>query len=111
MLSLVAKAQARMDFTGVDTSTYRLYEKGEWKELTRVAREAYRQGIDYFYLRLRTGIAWYNLGNYMQAEINLEKALELNSTDRTAIEYLYYSYLMQKKGSDALGLLEDVIEL
>jgi len=106
LFSMQVLAQQTYDFMTVDKTTYELYQTGKWKELTLLAKKAIREGTDYFYLRLRNGIAFYNLGNYMQAETNLLEALEFNPGDRTAIEYLYYCYLMQNKGNKALSLLE-----
>ncbi len=105
-LCQTARPEEQIDFLYVDTTTYKLYQEGKWKEVTTLSNAAYKAGIDYFYLRLRCGLAYYFLGNYMQAETNLEHALEFSSTDKTAREYLYYSYLMQKKGSKAVGLLK-----
>jgi hypothetical protein len=105
MLGLFSQGQQTEDFISVDKETYSLYSDGQWKELTIAARNAIRQGTDYFYLRLRTGIAYYMLGNYMKAEGQLKKALEFNTGDNTTIEYLYYSFLMQNKGHEALGML------
>ena len=100
------QAQVPYDFRSVEQTTNELYQTGQWKELSTVAREALRQGIDYFYLRVRAGIAYYNLGKYVQAVTQLSAAQAFNDGDRTTLEYLYYSYLMLNKNSEAMSVLD-----
>lgn len=100
-------AQNYADFRSIDSLSYALFQDSKWRAHTRLTRQAPDHGIDYFYLRLRNGIAWYNLENYVQAEAQLKKALEFNPGDQTAMEYLYYAYLMVNKGNNALSTLRD----
>ena len=44
-------------FINVDTNTYNLYLEKDWDELIREGKRALRQDIDYYYLRMRIGIA------------------------------------------------------
>jgi hypothetical protein len=51
-----------------------------------------RHHIDYYYLRMRMGIAWYQKKGYRIAEPHFIRALKFNSSDDVAKEYLYYCY-------------------
>ncbi|MFA5404476.1 MAG: hypothetical protein WC358_06040 [Ignavibacteria bacterium] len=100
-----SNAQKKPDPKEIDTKTYVLYSAGKWDELTEVCEDAIDNGIDFFYLRLRAGIAYYNNANYMSAIGHFEKAMKYNPTDITTMEYLYYSYLFSGRESDVLSLI------
>ncbi|MBU0764438.1 MAG: hypothetical protein KJ607_06365 [Bacteroidetes bacterium] len=90
------RAEAQEDtlnFADVDKKSYELYNKKEWKQLCELCDEAVKKGIDYYYLRMRAGIAFYERKRYMPALKHFEKAKEFNSSDPVMLEYLYYSYL------------------
>jgi tetratricopeptide (TPR) repeat protein len=78
-------------FAEIDSLTYELYMKGSWKELIRKGEKALKQGNDYYYLRMRLGIASYETKDYSRAMRHFRKALEFNSADDTAREYLYFA--------------------
>ncbi len=99
--SLLTNAQTYQDFQHIDKKTYDFYEKQNWDSLIVVAKEALKNNIDYFYLRARLGMAYYQKQNYIKAVQNFEKALQFNSTDVFALEYLYYSYLFLNREQDA----------
>jgi len=93
------------DFKTIDATTYQLYMQKDWDSLILVGNEAIKNGEDYFYLRLRIGIAYYHKENYRKAASHLQKALQFNSVDTTTLEYLYYSYLFSKRDLEARILL------
>lgn len=99
-------AQETETTVSIDSATYSLYQQGKWKEVTVLSRSALRQGIDYFYLRLRCGLSYYFLGKYAHAEMHLAEALKFNPADRIASEYLYYAFQMQNKEMQAMSLLK-----
>ena len=82
-----------MDFNRINTETYRFYEEQKWDSLIHLGKEALNQEIDYYYLRMRIGIACYNKKNYRKADDHFRVALEFNQEDPVALEYLYYSML------------------
>jgi len=86
-----AVSQHRPDFAGIDKSTYDLYMASSWKELINTGESALEQGVDYYYLRMRIGIAAYELEDYSKAIRHFRKALEFNSADDVAKEYLYFA--------------------
>ncbi|MEZ5195814.1 MAG: hypothetical protein R2764_05290 [Bacteroidales bacterium] len=91
-------------FQQVEKLTYNYYLTGNWDSLIIIGTDAISAGQDYFYLRLRLGIACYFKENYRKAIMHLEKALKFNSNDDTALEYLYYSYVYSNQPKQANAL-------
>ena len=97
---------ASTDFKTVDTETYRLFQEQKWDSVILIGKSALRENIDYFYLRLRMGISYFEIKKYVQAIEHLGKAHEFNSIDPIAIEYLYDSYILAGRNSDARVLVD-----
>ncbi|MCK7534436.1 MAG: hypothetical protein MZV63_27160 [Marinilabiliales bacterium] len=71
---MLARAQEdTLTFRDVDHHSLELYQQGDWKGLIRYNNEAFSQGIDYYFLRLRTGIAYFETKKYMKAALHLKK--------------------------------------
>jgi tetratricopeptide (TPR) repeat protein len=85
----------------IEKETLALYHEGSWKELTAVGVKAIKNGVDYFYLRMRLGIAYYERNDYSRAITHFKKALEFNSADNAALEYLYFSYMLLGRDMEA----------
>jgi len=94
-LILIASNQliSQVRTENVVQKTYNLLEEEKYKELIEYSNKAIKENIDFFFLRLRLGIAYYKLKNYKMAIFHLEKSLKFNSDNEIAIEYLYYSYI------------------
>lgn len=94
LMSLCARGQQGDTLTsaGVEETSYRLYLAKDWKLLGGFCDRAIRADYDYYYLRMRAGIACYETGNYRRAIRHFLKALDFNSGDETAMRYLYESY-------------------
>lgn len=84
-----------------DSLTLDLYHQQNWDKLIDAGKEAIGSGMDYYYLRMRIAIAYYEKENYRTAIKHFEKALEYNLLDQTTIEYLYFSYLLSGRNNDA----------
>ena len=91
------KAQDRTDFFYYDSLTYKQYEDGRWKDLAKSGKEALSMGYDYYYMRMRIGISYYERKSYINAIRHFKKALGFNNNDQIATEYIYYSYLFSGK--------------
>ncbi|MBN2482093.1 MAG: hypothetical protein JXB19_10155, partial [Bacteroidales bacterium] len=65
---LNAQQQEKLTYAEVNSQTYQLYLDRDWHALIKVGKHALREGIDYYYLRMRIGIAYYELKRY-QASI------------------------------------------
>ena len=93
VLASNAKAQDTLNSAGVEQKSYQLYQDKNWSELIKYGNMVVGKGIDYFYLQLRIGIAYYEKKNYLLAEGHFKKALTFNSGDELTQEYLYYCYV------------------
>ena len=92
------------NFKKLDSTLYSQYTHQNWKKVIKLGEYAAAHNVDYFYLRVRIGIAAYNIGEYAKAAKNLEKALGFNANDKTAQLYLYDSYILLGKETKAYRL-------
>jgi hypothetical protein len=106
-LILLVRAGNSQDFKSVDQGTYDLYLEQDWDELIRAGKDGLKQDIDYYYLRMRIGIAYYETKNYKASQAHFRKALEFNQGDPVASEYLYYAYLFAGQTEQASILAKD----
>ncbi|MCU0409034.1 MAG: hypothetical protein MUD02_08815, partial [Bacteroidales bacterium] len=72
----VLRAQDNTDFRYHDSLTYKLYTDKNWNELISAAKKALHDGHDYYYLRMRIGIAYYEKKQYASAATHFRKAGE-----------------------------------
>ena len=103
-------AQEKMSFHETDSLTFKAYLEHNWKEVIRLGKKAISDETDYYYLRIRIGIAQYSIGNYDQAIPSFKKALDFNQGDPVAEEYLYYAYLFSGQEAEASCLSAKVNE-
>ncbi len=96
-----AEAQEPWSYPVVDRNSYALYQQQKWEELILYSTEARKNGIDFFYLQARTGIAWYNLGKYRSATEWFLKSWESDKSFSWLQEYLYYSLLFSGRTYEA----------
>lgn len=101
MMGNGARAQERLDFKQINLESYRLYQAGEWDSLISIGKLALKQEVDFYYLRMRMGIARYSQKKYRQSWIHFKKALEFNQDDPIAQEYLYYALLLSGQTEQA----------
>jgi len=65
-----------------------------------------KTGFDYYYLRARLGVAYIERRNYLEAARQFKAALEFNSADPFAGEFLYGCYLEMNKPAEAIAVYE-----
>jgi hypothetical protein len=106
-LGLMVQAVNAQDFLSLDKETYNLYMEKKWDDLIRAGKLGLKQDIDYYYLRMRMGIAFYEQKNYKASQAHFRKALEFNQGDPVASEYLYYAYLFAGQSQQANLLARD----
>ena len=99
--SLFVKAQDIINYPAINTKTYNQYLKAEWKDLIKTGKTSLKNDIDFYYLQVRMGIAYYELKKYRQAILFFEKVRTQNPDDELIKEYLYYSYLFSGRIDDA----------
>ena len=102
--SWMGKAQQLWNFPEVDQKSYALFAEKKWDELITFSSEARQNGIDFFYLQARTGIAWYNQGKFRIACEWFLKAWEADKSFDWLQEYLYYSLVYSGRSLEALKL-------
>jgi tetratricopeptide (TPR) repeat protein len=107
LCSLVIRAQEK-NFQEYDRQSLELYNQGNWKQLIRLSNQAFRDGYDYYYLRVRAGIACFETGNYMKAALHFREALAFNEKDAVAGEYLYGCYLQLNRTADAIKVFDEL---
>jgi hypothetical protein len=94
------------DYLTVDELTFRLYQEKKWDSLIIVGKQALKDDIDYYFLRMRMGVAFYSKMKYIPAAEHFRKATVFNSSDPVAWEYLYYSYLLANRNNEAYNILK-----
>jgi hypothetical protein len=104
VISFSVCAQAELNYQTVEDSSYALYLKKDWKGLEQFGRLAIKNKIDYFYLRERIGIAYYEQKKYQLALPHFQKAYGFNSGDELLQEYLFYSHVFNYQYDQALHL-------
>lgn len=85
-------SQEELNSALVEQKSYQLYVDKNWPELIKYGKMSINKGYDYFYMRMRVGIAFYEKKNYLLALGHFKQALKFNSSDELAQEYLYYCY-------------------
>jgi tetratricopeptide (TPR) repeat protein len=101
---LKSYSQETFDSAEIETKTLEFYTNKNWSSLISLGNEAVKNGSDYFYLRMRLGIAYYEQKKYSNAIEHFDKAIGFNATDDVANEYLYYSYTFLGKEEEARKL-------
>ena len=96
--------QKPLNYTVVDKKSYQYYLDDQLDSLRSISHKAFSAGIDYYYLRMRMGVLYYNHKNYMASIPHFRKALEFNNGDPVAEEYLYYALLFSGRKKEAVKL-------
>lgn len=99
LISNIVTAQKSNE--SIENKMENLYNKKMYKKVIFVGENALKDGMDYFNLRYRIAISYYEFKNYRMAIHHLEKALSFNSDDPASLEYLYYAYLFSGRTNDA----------
>jgi tetratricopeptide (TPR) repeat protein len=86
-------------FSYSDSLTYRQYLDGNWEALLRSGKLALKSGNDYKYLRMRMGIAYYELKDYRHAAEQFTRAHRFDTSDTLAA--WYYNLACQSAGRPA----------
>jgi hypothetical protein len=89
----VTVAQEKHSFASIDSLSYKAYLDEDWKMVLHYSRAGFDSGYDYYFLRMRAGIAELNRHKPFRAESHFRKALVFSQNDPNALEYLYSSLL------------------
>ena len=96
--------QEDMPLLNYERKTFELYSQKNWSELIYWGKKAIKDGNDYFYMRMRLGIAFFERKNYHRALIHFQKAAEFNDDDTYLLEYLYFANLYSNREKAAYCL-------
>ena len=88
-------------FQQIDSLSYQAYCEKNWDEVIRIANQGLRQGMDYYYLRIRLGIALFRQKKFVRSIPHFKKALGLNNHDPVALEFLYYAFINSGRKGEA----------
>lgn len=97
-----------MSFQQADDLTYSQYMAGDWKGLVRSGKDALKAGYDYYYLRARLGVAYFERRNYLMAARHFKAALDFYSSDPLAGEYLYGCYLVMNRPAEVRAVYKQL---
>ena len=105
LAGLKSNGQQVESFRYADSLTYSLYMEKNWDGLISEGRNALKAGHDYYYMRMRLGIAYHERRNYTMSAIHFRKALDYNRDDQVALEYLFYAYFLSGRKWQAWSLI------
>jgi hypothetical protein len=101
LLLTATGATTQTDFRTLDSAMYSLTRAAEWKAVIRMGEEALDEDIDYFYLRMRMGLAYYHLNNYRASVRQMEKARLFAPGNSIVNVYLYNAYQLSGRRNEA----------
>ncbi len=76
----------------VDSTTYALYLRQDWKQIIALGKQSRTEDVDFYYLKVRMGIAYFKENKMLSAIKYLEEAYTINAYDTVVQEYLYWAY-------------------
>jgi hypothetical protein len=89
----------------VDIITFRQYTAKSWDSLIETGKQALSQEIDFYYLRVRMGVAYFELARYFPAVTHFKKAHSENPSDDFVNSYYYYALRYTNQPEEAERLL------
>ena len=99
-IALSVQAQQDLSFKQVDKNTLSFYKQSKWDSLINLGLQAEKQGVNYYYLNYRMGVAYFYKNNFFLAQYYLQKALKQNKTawdDVFFRELLHLSFVYTKR--------------
>jgi len=94
-------AQEIFNYRSIDNKTYNQYLNKDWKNLIKTGKKSLKNNIDFYYLQVRMGIAYYEQKKYSKAIKYFENSYYTNKNDELVQEYLYFSYIFIGRYKDA----------
>jgi len=107
LLPFLSPAQDKPAFARIDSLSYKAYLAEDWKKVLEYAHSGLNSGFDFYYLRIRAGVAELSLHHPVQAENHFRKALEFDQDDSFALEYLYSSLVSSGDFAESRLLASD----
>jgi len=103
VVSLTGKSQEKVVLTPAvaDSLSWEHYQEKAWPALLKVTEESLRQGIDFYYLRVRAGVAAFEMKKFRKAVVHLSAAHEAYKEDEFTTGYLHASLVMAGRQDEA----------
>jgi tetratricopeptide (TPR) repeat protein len=101
-------SQVALSVVDIDKVTYKQYVEKKWDELIKTGNNALKKNIDFYYLDIRMGVAYFEKKRYIKAISFLEKTLSKDNNNSLVNELLYYSYLYSGREMDASKLKKNM---
>lgn len=102
VMTVTAFSQPYREYT--DSVINHLFEKRSWGELLDQSHSLLKRGYDSNNLRIKAGVAAYELKKYREAVTHLQKSWEVNPGD-SLVNYYYYRALVGSGRDDEASLL------
>ena len=81
-----------LEIKEIDSITYALFLKEDWKPILKIGKQANAEGIDFYYLKVRMGIAYFKENKMFSVIQFLEEAYNLDTSNVVVQDYLYWAY-------------------
>lgn len=104
------QAQNQQTIESVDSITYIQFFNQDYSSLQKTVKNAIDAGIDFYYLRTRLAISYYNQKNFESALPHFQNAQEIFPIDTIIQEYFYYTLLFTGREEDAYDLAQNFSE-
>ncbi len=101
-----AQNKSSLSTIEVDRLTYQQYLNADWKNLIKTGKEAIKHHIDFYYLKVRLGIAYFHVKKYRKAIPYLQEAYTADPKNTVVASYLYNAYLFSGRTLDAYRLAQ-----
>jgi len=88
----------------IDSLTWELYSSKKWELLLSETNKSLQKGIDFYYLRVRAGVAAYELKKYRLAVTHFRKAREAYQKDDFLNASFYWALIFSGREDEARGL-------
>jgi hypothetical protein len=95
---------AQTNYAATETKTLEYFYQKKWKALAELGEKALQNSLDFYALRYRLGVAYYEEKEYWRSALHFRKALHFNSASPASQEYLYYALLFSGREDEAVFL-------
>lgn len=100
--------QDTLNYPVIDKYTYLYYTEKQWDKLIKLGKQSLRENIDFYYLQVRMGIAYFEAERYLKAIKFLENAYKTDNSNTVVQETLYWSYVYSFMYNDAARLYDNL---
>lgn len=91
-VTAVSAQKKPLSIKDVDSTTYALFLKQDWKPIITLGKQSIAEGVDFYYLKVRIGIAYFKENKMFSAIQFLEEAYALDPKNVVVQDYLYWAY-------------------